>query len=169
MDVMQQANDSMQKIAQLVEQLQFAMLTTHEHDGTLRSRPMSTLQMDSDGCLWFFTSDHSSKIDDVNEEDHINLSYANADKQDYLSIAGTAEVVRDRAKMQELWTPWMKPWFPDGLDDPDLVLLKVTVVQADYWDSPGSAVKRLYGLAKGMLTNNTDALGEHGRVLNPPH
>ncbi len=169
MDVEQQTNPEMEKVAQLVEEIKFAMMTTHEHDGTLRSRPMSTLQLDSSGCLWFFTGASSSKIVDVNEEAHINLAYARTDKQDYLSIAGIAEVVRDRQKMQQLWTPWIKPWFPDGLDDPDLVLLKVTIVEADYWDAPGSAVKRLYGLAKGMLTNNTDALGEQGRVQNPRH
>lgn len=169
MDVAPQANEDMSKVAQLVEEIKFAMLTTHEHDCTLRSRPMTTLQMDGDGCLWFFTNLHSSKINDVNEECHINLAYARSDKQDYLSIAGTAEIVRDREKMQALWTPWIKPWFPDGLDDPDLVLLKVKMVEADYWDAPGSAVKRLYGLAKGMLTQNTDALGEAGRVRNPHH
>ncbi len=169
MDIKKQNDQSMEKVAQLVEEIKFAMLTTHDRDGVLRSRPMSTLQMDSDGCLWFFTGAHSFKVGDVREDAHVNLAYARSDKQDYLSVAGTAEVIRDRQKMQQLWTPWLKPWFPDGLDDPELVLLKVTVVEADYWDAPGSAVKRLYGLAKGMLTGNTDALGEHGRVQNRTH
>jgi hypothetical protein len=73
--------------------------------------------------------------------------------------------------MEALWTPWLKPWFQDGLDDPALVLLKVRVDEADYWDAPGSSAKRLYGLAKGAMTGNTDALGEHDHVRNPsmPH
>lgn len=168
MDVQHQDNESMDKVAELVEEIKFAMLTTRESDDTLHSRPMTTLQMDSNGCLWFFTSLDSYKVDDINEQANVNLAYARPDKQDYLSIAGTAELVQDRKKMQELWTPWLQPWFGGGLDDPNLALLKVKVEQADYWDAPGSAVKRLYGLTKGILTGKTDALGEHGRA-GPAH
>ena len=167
MDVMQQADDNMTRVAKLVEEIKFAMLTTHGLDGTLHSRPMTTLQMDNDGFLWFFTGLDSAKIGDIDAQYQVNLAYARSDKQDYLSITGTAEVERDRRKMESLWTPWLKPWFQDGLDDPNLVLLKVRMDEADYWDAPGSAVKRLYGLAKGMMTGNTDALGEHGNVRNP--
>ncbi|WP_232429377.1 pyridoxamine 5'-phosphate oxidase family protein [Noviherbaspirillum autotrophicum] len=168
MDVQQQANEGMEKVAELVEEIKFAMMTTRESDETLHSRPMTTLQLDSDGYLWFFTGLDSYKVDDVNEQASVNLAYARPDKQDYLSIAGSAELVRDRKKMEELWTPWLQPWFRDGLDDPNLALLKVRIEQAYYWDAPGSAVKRLYGLAKGILTGKTDALGEHGRA-HPPH
>lgn len=164
MEAKPQTNPEMEKVAELVKEIRFAMLTTHEQDGTLHSRPMATLQMDSDGCLWFFTGRRSSKIRDVGVQATVNLAYARLDKQDYLSVSGTAEVVEDRRKMEELWTPWLKPWFQDGLDDPELVLLKIKVEQADYWDAPGSKVKRLYGLAKGMVTGNTDALGRHGSI-----
>lgn len=143
------------------------MLTTYRQDGTLHSRPMSTLQMDHEGCLWFFTSIDSSKIHDIAEQAKVNLAYARTDKQDYLSVAGTTEIIRDRQKMEELWTPWLKPWFQDGLDDPNLVLLRIKIDEADYWDAPGSAVKRLYGLAKGAMTGNTDALGEYRHLRNP--
>lgn len=166
MDAQQQASESMEKVAELVKEIKFAMLTTHEHDGTLHSRPMTTLQMDDAGCLWFFTNEHSYKVDDIHEEAKVNVAYARTDKQDYLSIAGTAEVVRDRKKMEELWTPWLKPWFQEGLDDPELVLLKVKVDQADYWEAPGGKVRQLFGLAKGIITGNTDALGGHGSARN---
>jgi general stress protein 26 len=104
-------------------------------------------------------------VAEAQQHRQINLSYARSDKQDYLSVSGTVEVVRDKQKMQELWTPWIKPWFPEGLDDPDLVLLKVRMTEAEYWDAPGSAMVRLYGLAKGMLTGNTDALGENRKLV----
>jgi general stress protein 26 len=165
MDVQQQDNEELTKVAELVKEMKFAMLTTEELDGTLRSRPMSTMQMDSQGHLWFFTAMSSPKVAEAEQHKQINLSYARSDKQDYLSISGTVEVLRDKQKMQELWTPWIKPWFPDGLEDPDLVLLKVRITEAEYWDSPGSAMVRLYGLAKGILTGNTDALGENRKLV----
>jgi general stress protein 26 len=164
MDVQQQFGD-LQKVAELVDEIKFAMLSTEEADGTLRSRPMSTLQMDGSGHLWFFTSLSSPKIAEAGQHRQINLSYARPDKQDYLSVSGTAEFVHDKNKMRSLWTPWIKPWFPKGLDDPDLVLLKVTIIEAEYWMAPGSAVKRLYGLAKGIMTGNTDRLGAHRKIL----
>ena len=167
MDVKSQADPGMAKVAELVKEIRFAMLTTQCQDGSLHSRPMSTLQMDEDGGLWFFTSQNSTKISDIDDNCAVNLAYSRTDKQDYLSVSGTAEVVRDRSKMEALWTSWLKPWFQEGLDDPQLILLKVRLDEADYWDAPGSAVKRLYGLSKGAMTGNTDALGEHGRVQNP--
>ena len=167
MDVQDQASEGLNKVADLIKEIKFGMLTTLHADDSLHSRPMTTLQMDSDGCLWFFASDRSWAADDIDEKSRVNIAYARVAKQDYLSVSGNAQIVRDRDKMQALWTPWIKPWFQDGLDDPDLILLKVEIDAADYWEAPGSMVKRLYGLAKGMLTGNTDALGEHGRVQGP--
>lgn len=164
MNVEKQSSPELDRLAELIGDIRFAMLTTAEPDGTLRSRPLSTLQMDAQGQLWFFTGQSSPKVDEVAQHHKVNLSYARPDKQDYVSISGTAETVRDRAKMQQLWTPWIKPWFPQGLDDPDLVLLKVTIDEAEYWDAPGSAVKRAYGLAKAIATGNTDALGENRKI-----
>jgi general stress protein 26 len=166
MDVQDQNYGELQEVAQLVEEIKFAMMTTEEEDGTLRSRPMSTMQMDAAGNLWFFTGLSSPKVEEAQQNHRqVNLSYARPDKQDYLSISGTAEIVRDKEKMRSLWTPWIKPWFPAGLDDPDLILLKVTITEAEYWIAPGSTVKRLYGLAKGMMTGNTDALGDNRKVV----
>lgn len=165
-----QEYDELQRIADLVDEIRFAMLTTEEDSGALRSRPMATLQMEvnedrNGGCLWFFTALLSPKVEEVQQHHQVNLSYARIDKQDYLSVSGIGEFVRDEEKMRSLWSPWLKPWFPDGLNDPNLVLLKVTITEAEYWTAPGNAVKRLYGLAKGVMTGKTDALGDHRKVL----
>ena len=165
MDIQAQRNPQLDKVAELVKEMKFAMFATEEMDGTLRSRPMSTMQMDEEGNLWFFTSLSSPKIAEAQQHQQVNLSYARSDRQDYLSISGTVQILRDQQKMQELWTAWIKPWFPNGLDDPDLVLLKVTITEAEYWDAPGSTAMRLYGLAKGILTGNTDALGENRKLM----
>jgi hypothetical protein len=58
----------------------------------------------------------------------------------------------------------VEPWFPDGLEDPDLGLLEVTVEDAEYWDAPANKTQRLFGLAKALSSGNTDRLGEHGTV-----
>lgn len=165
MDVQQQHSPDMQKVADLIAEIKFCMMTTEEPDGTLRSRPMSTMQMEADGTLWFFTALSSPKIEEALQNRHVNLSYARPDKQDYVSVSGTAMILRNESKMQQLWTPWIKPWFPQGLADPNLVLMRVTISEAEYWDAPGNPIKRFYGLSKGVVTGKTDSLGEHGKVI----
>ena len=165
MKTQKQADPHMQKLADLINEASIAMLTTEEADGTLRSRPLATLQMDSAGKLWFFIAMSSGKVEDIDQHRKVNLSYANVGKQDYVSISGHARLFRDQEKMQELWTPWVEPWFPDGVNDPDLGLLEVTVDDAEYWDdAPASKTQRLFGLAKALSTGNADRLGEHGTI-----
>ncbi len=164
MEAEKQATEELEKISELIGDIKFAMLTTVASDGSLRSRPLSTLKMDAQARLWFFTSLSSPKMDEIREDTHVGLTYAWPNKQDYVSISGTAEVTRDKEKMKEMWTPWIKPWFPAGLDDPDLVLLKVSIDEAEYWDAPGSAIMRAYGFAKALTTGNTDALGTNAKV-----
>jgi general stress protein 26 len=154
----------MQKLADLIAEASIAMLTTAEADGTLRSRPLATLEMDSEGKLWFFTAMSSGKVSEIDQHRKVNLSYVNLDKQDYVSVSGHARLFRDPEKMRELWTPWVEPWFPAGLDDPDLGLLEVTVDDAEYWDAPASKTQRLFGLAKALSSGKTDRLGEHVKV-----
>lgn len=164
MDVQNQRSDELQKVADLVQEIKFAMLATEEADGCLRSRPMTTLQMDANGDLWFFTALSSAKVGECEHHRDVNLSYAHVDKQHFLSVSGTSQTLRDREKMKQLWTPWVQPWFPQGVDDPDLALLKVTITHAEYWDSPGSTAKRLFGLAKAIVTGDATGLGESHKV-----
>jgi general stress protein 26 len=159
-----QADPNMQKLADLIAEAGIAMLATAEPDGTLRSRPLATLEMDSEGKLWFFTAMSSGKVSEIDQHRKVNLSYVNLDKQDYVSVSGHARLFRDPEKMRELWTPWVEPWFPGGLDDPDLGLLEVTVDDAEYWDAPASKTQRLFGLAKALTSGKTDRLGEHAKV-----
>jgi len=162
-----QGDPGMQKLADLIDEASIAMLTTEEPDGTLRSRPLATLQMDSAGKLWFFTAMSSGKVEEIDHHRKVNLSYANPTRQDYVSISGHARLLRDQEKMQELWTPWVEPWFPDGVKDPDLGLLEVTVDEAEYWDAPASRTQRLFGLARALTSGRTDQLGEHAKVRPP--
>ena len=140
------------KLHDMVKDIRFAMLTTVEEDGTLRSRPMATQEFEFDGDLWFFTSADATKVNEVQHEHHVNVSYAEPKDQKYVSVSGTAQLIRDKSKIEELWNPLFKAWFPEGLNDPQLSLLKVSVDKAEYWDSPSSKVVRLLGFAKALVT-----------------
>lgn len=160
---MENNQENLKKLKELVDEVKIAMLCTSQKDH-LRSRPMSTAQFDDEGNIWFFTNEHSGKADELTENHQICLSYSFPSRNSYISISGDARIVSDWSKMKELYNPAIKAWFPKGLDDPDLALLKVTPHQAEYWDSSSSKMVILYQMAKAILTGQKYQDGEHGRV-----
>ncbi|HEX8368117.1 MAG TPA: pyridoxamine 5'-phosphate oxidase family protein [Pyrinomonadaceae bacterium] len=155
--------ESIRKLNDLIKDVEVAMLTTIDW-GILRSRPMQTQEFDFDGDLWFFTSSETHKTEEIEKDRRVNVSYAAPDSNTYVSVTGTAEIVKDRAKIEELWNPIYKAWFPDGLEDPNLVLLKVGVEQAEYWDSPSSTLVQLAGFVKAMVTGERADGGENRKI-----
>lgn len=157
-------DDGRKKVAELIKDIRFAMLTTVARDGQLRSRPMTMLDLEFDGDLWFFVGASSPQVAEMRADDQVNLSFANPSDNAFVSISGTAQVVRDRQKIEELWNPAFKAWFPDGKDDPDLAVLKVTTTQAEYWDSPNGNLVQAIGFAKALVTGERVNVGESEKV-----
>ena len=128
----------MSKLAELIAEIRIAMLTTTTADGALWSRPITTQQAKFDGKLWFFTKLDSSKVEEIRRHRRVGLSYARPDLNSYASISGTAELISDQQKAQDLWDKSYEKWFPLGPSDPSLVLIRVTVERAEYWHAPSS-------------------------------
>ena len=156
-------NESIEKLKELIEGIDFCMLTTID-GGHLRSRPMSTQQFEFEGDLWFFTSDRTHKIEDIRNDDRVNVAYSDGKSDRYVSVSGRAEILRDRAKIEELWSPVLKAWFPEGIEDPSLCLLKVNVDQAEYWDTPSGKIVQLVGFLKAIATGQEMNVGEHAKI-----
>lgn len=158
-----------EKLTSMIKDIQFTMMTTVDSRGELHSRPMATMAFNKDqsfdGNLWFFTRKDSLKVYEISDEQEVNLSYANPSSQRYVSISGKASVEFDRNKMAELWTPSLKAWFPEGLEDPELALIKVTAENAELWDSPPSKVVTLVGMAKAYVTGTSfEKVGDHRHI-----
>jgi general stress protein 26 len=157
--------EALAKLRELIGDINIAMFTTVATDGTLRSRPMATLQVEANGAFWFFTADDSPKVEEIYDNRQVSLAYAAREKQSYVSVSGLARLLRDPAKTRELWTPMAKIWFPKGPDDPRLALIRVEMSAAEYWDSPSGKMVLLIGLAKLALTGHPpDKLGENVKV-----
>ncbi len=161
----EKSGDPVQKLGELIKEIRIAMLTTVEADGILHSRPMATQSVDFDGDLWFFTSAESGKAHEISNNQRVNLNYSGKDDNLYVSVSGTAQIVRDKDKIKELWQPVLKAWFPDGLDDPNLALLRVSVEKAEYWDSPHSAVVKVVGFIQALATGKPANLGENKEII----
>ncbi|MBC8102672.1 MAG: pyridoxamine 5'-phosphate oxidase family protein [Cytophagales bacterium] len=158
--------EALAKLRDLIKGIDIAMLTTVDTtDGTLRSRPMSINgEVEFDGDLWFFTRASSHKVDEIERSPQVNASFAQPEKQNYVSMSGNASLITDREKMKQLWKPHLKAWFPEGTDDPDMALLKVSVVKAEYWDSPSGLLVHVYGVVKATLTGQSPSSGEDVKV-----
>lgn len=156
-------DEAKQKLWSMMKGIGFAMLTT-EDGGRLRARPMVAAQDSFDGTLWFFTRASSHKVEEVGSEHHVGITYADPDAQNYVSLSGTATLVRDKPTIQAHWTEAMRTWFPKGTDDPDVALLKVDVTSAEYWDVPNSTMVYAYGYLKARLTGESPHPGDNQKL-----
>ena len=159
MKIATQPSAELTHVAKLIEDIPVAMLTTLDADGALASRPMTTLEMDAQGALWFFVDVQSSKVDRLRA---INLSFTDRDQGAYVSLSGHGEIDSDRARIKSLWTAFAKPWFPNGPDSDNLALLKFVPDTADYWDGPSSKMVRAFGMIASVIAGKPMAMGEHG-------
>jgi general stress protein 26 len=161
----QTRENDLEKLRELVKAIDFCMLTTIDEGGDLHSRPMSSNgDIDEDGDLWFFTNASSHKVSEIAKLPKVNVSFADPDNQRYISVSGTAQLVRDRAKIDELWRPEFKMWFPEGKNDPEIALLRVTLEKAEYWDSPSSTIGYALSFVSSLVTGKEPDLGENRKV-----
>ena len=151
----------------LIKNIRFAMFTTRHGNGHLHARPMTTQNkaLESDESLWFFMSKKGDPVADLVADPVVNLVYASPSEDTYVSVSGTAAVIEDAAKKQQLWSKLVEAWFPGGVSDPDLALVQVQIVHANYWDVKESKIVQLYEMAKAAMTGKPPTeLGEHGAV-----
>jgi general stress protein 26 len=161
---MPEHRDAIEQLKKKLKGLDIAMMTTVDNDGYLRSRPMAAQELDDEGYLWFFTGASSTKTDEIRHDQHVNLSYMSKVDNRYVSVSGKAQVLRDRTRAKELWNPLYKAWFPEGLDDPNLALLRVQVEKAEYWDSPSAPVVHVVGFVKALATGKPYNPGENEKL-----
>ncbi len=151
------------KVRELLEQIRTVMLVTTDTDSLMQARPMSVLAVEGD-TVWFFSDANSPKMFEIDQDHDVLLTAANPSSQDYVSARGVARIVQDEAKKQELWTEMARLWFPDGAKSPNLVLIGVDLVGAEYWDSPSSTALFAYGYIKALVAKKPPAAGENAKV-----
>lgn len=172
MNIQTQNNAELIQLSKLIADMHVCMLTNHDHNGALVSKPMSPLEMDSNGAIWFITDirfDNASNginSHDDNGKSIGNLSFSNESNSTYVSISGHYEISTNRVDIKRLWTAFAKPWFPDGPESDDLALLKFVPNTAEYWDAPHSRVVRLFAMAASIIASKPIGLGEHKTLVN---
>jgi general stress protein 26 len=143
--------EAIEKVRKLINGINIAMLTTISEEG-LVSRPMKTQDVEFDGDLWFLTKKDTGKFHELLRNQHVNVTYAG---KSFVSIRGKAELVESAEKVKEFWNPAYEELLETTYDDPNLVLIKVKVETAEYWDS-GNKLKMVKFLFNRLLGKNTE-------------
>jgi general stress protein 26 len=150
------------RVAELLKDERIGLFTTIAPDGTLISRPMAMQEVEFDGDLWFFASRSSRKVAHIRNNPQVNVSTAGSSS--WVSLTGHAVVVDDLAQKRRLWNTVVEAWFPDGPEDPDVILLRIDAASAEYWDSPGGRLASVVSFAKAKLTGRAYDGGDNERV-----
>ncbi len=149
----------------MLKSLPVTMMNTVAANGSVISRPLQTLDFDEDGVLWFATDATSEKAANIRVRPHIGLSYADHHANRFVSISGPARLVHDQEKIDALWSPAMSVFFPQGKDDPNLVLVRVEIERAEYWDGPATFVGKLLYLAAAAITGDPGVMSENEIIV----
>lgn len=158
--------EGLEKVGDLIKDIRMAMLTTLAPDGSFDSRPMATQKMEEfDGTVWFLTQAGSSKLSEIKENSHVSLIYADSGDAKFVTVKGIASTSRDKAKIHEMWNSMYNAWFPEGEDDPSIIVLRVDVTEADYWEASSSRLIRGVKYLAAAATGGKIDVGEAGKVL----
>lgn len=156
----QAVNHGTEKLKDLVGSLRTCMFTEVQADGQLASKPMTLLELDDDGVPWFMTS-----LEFIQHADWpVNISFSDEGSNTYVSLSGTAQAVQDRERIHELWGLYARPFFPEGPDSPDVVLIKVLPHNVEYWDGPSNALTRSASMLASVVAGRPVGMGEHGFI-----
>ncbi|MFE4226477.1 pyridoxamine 5'-phosphate oxidase family protein [Arthrobacter sp. NPDC056886] len=154
--------ESISKVTDIINDSHIGMFTTINEAGALVSRPLAVQEVQDDGDMWFFTSANTSQVAHIHANPAVNVSFGK--RTEWVSVAGTAEVVTDRQLIHDMWNQVVEAWFPDGPDTPEVVLLHVDSDSAEYWTSPGGTAATVLQWIKSKVTNSRMSVGESGTV-----
>ena len=145
--------------------LGIVQLTTSDERGCLRSRPLAVQRAGCDGVIWFFVARSSEIASAVECDPRVNASCMDVGDGAYLSFSGTARLVRDKEIARDLWSATSETWFPGGIDDPELTLLKVMVDHAETWCRDSNRMVRFFSVATPALLSSKPPAADARAVL----
>jgi general stress protein 26 len=157
-------NKAVAKLKELVKHNSICLFTTNLNSHPLRTRPMSTKEVDDEGNLWFLSSRSSHKNIDIDDDPNVQLFFSNNSDYEFLSVYGEAAIYTNRDKIEELWSPIVKAWFKEGKDDPDLTAIKVTPRDAYYWDTKNNKLVSIMKIMASVVSGTSMDDGIEGEL-----
>lgn len=149
---------------ELIEEIGLCMLVSHDEGGeVLRGRPMSAHPRRDEDAIYFLTDLRSHKDDEIEINENVCLCFTGSGSHSYVSVSGTANLLDDRLRVAELWSPAARAFW-ESKDDPNIRILKVRPSLAEFWDSPGKIVTTVK-MAAAAISGSRPDLGSNRKVL----
>ena len=114
-------------------------------------RPMTAQAEDARGPLWFFTAsdtDFGRALERGRTLPALAI-VSSTDHELFATVGGSLVRDRDFANIERLWSPWVGAWFPGGMTDPAVRLLRMDTSGAEIWRNENSlfaGIKTLLGI-----------------------
>lgn len=131
------------RLKTMTEGLDVCMLITTDAEGQRHNRPMAAVKIDDEGNCWFFASRSSGKLRDISTNNKVQVIFADPASDHYVEIHGIGNVICDEAEIKDKWSPLVNEWFPGGIKDPEICLVKAEVTNIFYWDAAAEGIQRL--------------------------
>jgi len=157
--------EAIEKLKSLVDDIIICLFCTDlkTDDGSTCS-PMSAIKVCDQGNIWFFSEKDSDKNKAIASDKNVQLFFSHPEKGSYLVVNGEAQIILDKKKVVELWTPVAKIWFKEGKDDPNISIIKVTPTTAYYWDTDGNRMINFIKMVASVVTGKNFVDGEEGSI-----
>ena len=159
------AEEGVKKLKKLAEEIDTCLFCTNlkTNDGAT-SRPMEVQEVDDQGNLWFFSDVNSDKNKEIKADKDVQLFFSHPSVGSYMVLNGEAEVILDRKKTLELWSPTLQIWFKEGCEDPTISLIKVKTKSAYYWDTEGNRMVNFFKMLASVATGTSLVDGNEGKI-----
>ncbi len=157
--------EAIDKLKSLVDHIMVCLFCTDltTDDGST-CRPMSAIKVCDQGNIWFFSEKSSDKNEAIAKDKNVQLFFSHPAKSSYLVVNGEAEIIFDKTKTEELWTPAAKIWFKEGKDDPTISIIKVKPTTAYYWDTDGNRMINFLRMVASVATRTNLVTGKQGAL-----
>lgn len=156
------SGEAVAKLRDLTEHCPTCMFGTRLETIPFHVCPMHTQEVDDEGNLWFFSGLDSEHAAQIREDPRVQLIYSNPSKYEFLTVFGEATILHDAEKIDKLWKPLVKAWFPGGKEDPNLSLIRVAPSNAHYWDTKDGKLVVLAKILVGAVTGKVEDGGVQG-------
>jgi general stress protein 26 len=156
--------EAIAKVKEMAEDIKVCMFCTQLSERPIPTRPMGVQEVDDKGNLWFISSADSNKNMEIKQDDEVQLIFAKNADAHFLSLFGKATIYKDKDKIDDIWSPVAKTWFEEGKNDPNVTVIKVTPLDAYYWDTKYGKTVTLLKIAAGAITGKTDEGGIEGKI-----
>lgn len=159
------SKEAIDKLKTLIDDITICLFCTDlKTDDGSTCRPMSAIKVCDQGNIWFFSEKNSEKNQAIMADKSVQLFFSHPAKNSYLVVNGEAEIISDKVKIEELWTPAAKIWFKEGKDDPNISIIKVKPTNAYYWDTDGNRMINFFKMVASVLTGTNLVTGKEGAL-----